>query len=341
MKMFSKILSLFLGLGVIPTLFTAILFSLPHHFQIEQYKNLVGILLILSTVCTLCLAGLVTQLLKDPIKKMLGAQKEIRHGKLEYRLPIKGEDEFQKLFAGFNKMAESIEQAAKQEQQLVEAKTFGKLASQVIHDLRSPLSSLKTASDHLQEQFSKDPVLSQYVKLLHLGTKRLQEIADDLLKQKKEISTKVPFLIINKVIENLVEELRIKCPKFTFQMELCHSNPQLNMEATDLKRAMGNIVTNALEAMQEKGSLIIRTKQTTNNIRVEIVDTGPGMTPEILEKVLKGGFTYNKENGNGIGMTVVREVVEKYQGQIDAKSDLGKGTTFILQFPLQIQAPAT
>lgn len=65
------------------------------------------------------------------------------------------------------------------------------------------------------------------------------------------------------------------------------------------------------------------------------------MTPEILEKVLKGGFTYNKENGNGIGMTVVREVVEKYQGQIDAKSDLGKGTTFILQFPFQTQAPAT
>lgn len=274
MKMFSKILFLFLGLGVVPTLLIAILFSLPHHFQIEQYKNLVGILLILSTVCTLCLAGLVTQLLKDPIKKMLGAQKEIRHGKLEYRLPIKGEDEFQKLFAGFNKMAASIEQAAKQEQQLVEAKTFGKLASQVIHDLRSPLSSLKTASDHFQEQFSKDATMSQYAKLLRLGTQRLQEIADDLLKQKKEMSAKAPFLMINKTIENLVDELQIKCPRITFLMELCHSNPQLNMEATDLKRAVGNIVANAIEAMQEKGNLIIRTKRTTNNIRVEIADTG-------------------------------------------------------------------
>lgn len=341
MKMFSKIFLLFLGLGVVPILLIAIVFSLPYHFQIVQYKNLVGVLLILSTVSTLCLAGLVTQLLKDPIKKMLHAQKEIRHGNLEYRLPSKGEDEFQKLFAGFNKMATGIEQAAKQEQQLVEAKTFGKLASQVIHDLRSPLSSLKIASDHFLEQSSKDTSMKQYAKLLHLGTQSLQEIADNLLQQKKEMSAKTPFLMINKVIENLVDELQIKCPKVTIQMELCPSNPQLSGETTDLKRAVGNIVTNAIEAMQEKGNLIIRTRQNTDHIRIEIADTGPGMAPEILERVLRGGFTYNKENGNGIGMTVVREVVEKYRGQLHAESTLGKGTTFYIQIPLQTQSPAT
>lgn len=330
MKMFSKIFFLFLGLGVAPILLIAIVFSLPYHFQIEQYKNLIGLLLILSTVSTLCLAGLVTRLLKDPIKKLLRAQKEVRHGNLEYRLPIEGGDEFQKLFAGFNKMAEGVEKAAAQEQVLAEQRSFNKLASQVIHDLRSPLWTLKLFAENLDEK-NIDPA---HLKLFKLSYERLQSIAEDLLAKRKSIAGSTVSL--HEMMDHLVLELQAasRYPQLTIEKKYGSNISNIAGEKKDFQRCISNILTNAVEAMGGKGILTLTTSQNNNFIVVEINDNGPGMLPEILEKVLCGNFTHNKINGNGIGMTVVREVVEKYKGELHARSQIGEGTTFQLSFPM-------
>lgn len=109
---------------------------------------------------------------------------------------------------------------------------------------------------------------------------------------------------------------------------------QIAAEKNDLKRAFTNIITNAVEAMEENGALTIATAINEDSVQIDIEDSGPGMTPEILEKVLGGGFTHNKINGNGIGMTVVREVIEKYKGNLTATTLPGKGTIFHIQIPL-------
>ncbi|MBI5299545.1 MAG: HAMP domain-containing protein, partial [Deltaproteobacteria bacterium] len=105
MKLFPAVLTLFLVLGVGPTLLIA-LFAVPYHSQLGTYRLVVSVLLVLSVVSTLCLAGLVTRLLKQPINQLLEAQKQVRHGNLSYRLPAKGNPELNLLFGGFNKMAE-------------------------------------------------------------------------------------------------------------------------------------------------------------------------------------------------------------------------------------------
>lgn len=106
------------------------------------------------------------------------------------------------------------------------------------------------------------------------------------------------------------------------------------MKPIDLQRVVGNIVTNAIEAMHGAGQLRITTASHGATAQIAIEDTGPGMPPEILTKVLQGGFTHGKADGNGVGMTVVRTIVEKAGGRVEARSTVGQGTTFLLQFPL-------
>ncbi|MDO8526463.1 MAG: hypothetical protein Q7T03_02110, partial [Deltaproteobacteria bacterium] len=125
-RLFTKIFLLFLSMGVSPILLIAFVFSLPFHLEFIQYKNLIGVLLILSTVSTLCLSGLVTRLLKEPLNKLLEAQKEIRHGHLDCRLSEGEGQEFEQLFDCFNKMAYGMEMAAKHERMVAEERVLFK-----------------------------------------------------------------------------------------------------------------------------------------------------------------------------------------------------------------------
>ncbi|MBI5298785.1 MAG: HAMP domain-containing histidine kinase [Deltaproteobacteria bacterium] len=175
-----------------------------------------------------------------------------------------------------------------------------------------------------------------------MSVKRLEDIAEELLTERKILA--VPSAIsLHKTIDELLMELALqeKYPNLTVQKNY-HTAPfQISAEKNDLKRAFTNIITNAVEAMRGNGDLTIITASDGNSIRIDIKDTGPGMTPEILEKVLQGGFTYNKTNGNGIGMTVVREVIEKCGGNLTATSAPGKGTIFHIQIPLPTKASPT
>ena len=107
-RLFSKVLLYFLMLGVLPILLITILFSIPHHLQFGQYRIFMGIFLILTTVSTLCLVGIATQLLKGPINQLLNAQQRIVDGDLSFRLDGGRTAETEKLFSGFNYMAKTF-----------------------------------------------------------------------------------------------------------------------------------------------------------------------------------------------------------------------------------------
>lgn len=329
-RLFPIILFLFLLLGVGPILLIALSYTLP--LQAGQYKIVLSFLLILSTVSTLCLAGLITRILKRPIDQLLKGQKQIRHGNTRFRLPVEGNQELQLLFKGFNQMADGIEQAAQQEQQLAEQRAFAQFASQIIHDLKSPLFSLKTASDCLSELEMPDAHSKSIMNLIQLSSKRLEEMSEELLAKKREISS-VLKTSLHDALDELILELGSALPTLTIEKNYSSSPVHLKILKRDLQRAVSNILKNAAEAMNGNGKITIKTDQSENDIILQIRDTGPGMPPEILEKALRGGFTYNKVNGNGIGMTVVREVVEKCKGRIEGTSTLGTGTQFTLIFP--------
>jgi signal transduction histidine kinase len=334
-KLFQRVLVLFFGLGVVPSLVVAISVALPVHFQFTHYRMVVGILFIIATVAMLCLAGIIVNMLKRPINAIIRAQHEVKAGNLKYRIPPEGSLEMQNMFRGFNDMAAALTIAAENEKRMAEERSLTRLASQVVHDIRSPLASLKVACDYFESQGKTDPEGREHVKLLQMGIQRLLKIAEGLLNQRRNEAAQAPTLL-HDAVDDLLAELspRYDSKKLEFKTDFHHPAIPLAATKIELQRLFGNIITNAIEAMRAIGTIQIRTTDAGQGVCIQIEDNGPGMTDDILQKVLRGGFTYGKMRGNGVGMTVVREIVEKYNGLLRATSTPGMGTTFLVEFPL-------
>jgi signal transduction histidine kinase len=110
-------------------------------------------------------------------------------------------------------------------------------------------------------------------------------------------------------------------------------------DADLLKQAILNLVTNALEAMKNEvktgGVLHLKVERTGDSVSVEIADNGPGIPPEVRDKVFQLYFT-TKERGSGIGLAMTYRAVQLHNGTVDFTSELGRGTTFRLQFPAPV-----
>ncbi|MCX5798833.1 MAG: ATP-binding protein, partial [Proteobacteria bacterium] len=109
--------------------------------------------------------------------------------------------------------------------------------------------------------------------------------------------------------------------------------PTIIADATQLKQVFLNIILNAAQAMEGRGNLTVTTVQEKKQIKVKIQDTGPGIPPEIMDKLFSPFFT-TKEKGTGLGLAISYGIIERHAGKIDIETKLGKGSTFIISLPV-------
>lgn len=211
-----------------------------------------------------------------------------------------------------------------------EKEKLAKVTSQVAHDLRSPLTSLQAVLRHWKETTQTD---SDYLNLLELSVKRIHSIANEVLDRHGPQKPAVKVFSIHRVLDELIGEYSSSHSGIRFQksydeaISCCGNRDRI-------QRAFGNIIKNAVEAMQGRGEITIRTSTEDHLGVVVISDQGPGIDPEKLIQVLRGGYSEGKKEGHGIGMTVVRETISEHGGKLEADSQIGVGTTFFVKLPL-------
>lgn len=234
----------------------------------------------------------------------------------------------------FNKMVLTIEKYEAEATYQAKAVAIGKVATQVAHDIRSPLSSVQAATEYLGQMRIEDPKAADVLNLLELSAKRLTGIADDLLKHKAGDGEKADFSI-HQVLDELLGEFQgqEQYQKIRFFKQYSSKAIHVRGNVAKIQRAFGNIIKNAAEAMQFEGSITLSTQSSGEKAIVSLSDTGPGMSPDKLERVLQGGFTEGKTGGHGIGMKMVKETVEYHGGKLWGESTVGKGTSFFIELP--------
>ena len=243
-------------------------------------------------------------------------------------------DEVGKLASELNGLMVKI---GRQQNELAENKAkieLGHVATQVAHDIRGPLSSMQTALGFFGEMKMEDKKFNDVMNLLQLSSKRLTGIADGLLKKHTGNEEQAVIFSLHKILDELIGEYHSQHKAITFTKKYPSRSVELHGDPTKLQRVFGNIIKNAAEAMEYKGTVTIKTEIKEDAAVISIADTGPGMSSETLERVLGGGYTEGKRDGYGIGMTVVRETVKENGGNLTATSEIGKGTTFFISLPL-------
>lgn len=277
-------------------------------------------------------------LVSDPVKKLADEASELATEEnalqpLQFQLAGR-HDEVGLLASKLNFLLETI---GSQQKLLADIKVdaaIGKMVSQVIHDLASPLHSINVARDYLIKMKTDDPYFSDHMRLLELGSNRLNSVAMGLLDQHKNAVPEKDKFYLHEIVQQLGSEYQLQCKDLLLKTELPVKSIALRGSQIALQRAFANIIKNAVEAMEGKGEIEVAAEQREADVHISISDNGPGMSEATLQKILHGGHSEGKSNGHGIGMKVVRETVEDFGGTLSATSVLGVGTKFSITLPL-------
>ncbi|NUO83821.1 ATP-binding protein, partial [candidate division KSB1 bacterium] len=140
---------------------------------------------------------------------------------------------------------------------------------------------------------------------------------------------------INRLIEDLIEFMRheVRHKKIEVEYEIKEKSLQVKFDPVQLRRALLNMIRNAIDAMPKGGKLRIVIERADGNAIIHIQDNGVGISQEQLERIFDPFFT-TKDFGTGLGLAVVQQIIDEHRGQISCHSRVGQGTTFSIYLPL-------
>jgi signal transduction histidine kinase len=207
------------------------------------------------------------------------------------------------------------------------------------HEIRNPLSSIKGAAQFLLRDRPHDPALQEFLAIILEEVDVMNRVTTDFLEFSHRSQPTASY--VNRVDVVLQRTLRLLAPNFKERevRVLQDVDPNISevlMESIQLEQVLRNIILNALEAMPEGGTLTIISRQDFSRrqpeVAISIRDTGQGIPSDQVKRIFDRSFT-TKTRGAGIGLSIVREIVDNHGGRIQVDSQIGAGTTFTLYLP--------
>ncbi len=212
----------------------------------------------------------------------------------------------------------------------------GRFARSIIHDLKNPLNIISLTTELFFRTAATPALRATAQARITKQIERINDLITDML-QFTQDGQAIALAPVNyaKFIEQLVGELR---PEFEFRsvaLELGNPPPPvvLAIDAKRLRRVFYNLAHNAAEAMPGAGTLTLRFTQTDHELRTDLADTGPGLAPEMVERLFQPFATHGKAHGSGLGLSICKKIIEDHGGRITAHNDPAGGAVFTFSLP--------
>ncbi|HDH06303.1 MAG TPA: HAMP domain-containing histidine kinase, partial [Nitrospirae bacterium] len=330
-------------------------------FITKTKRLLLAALILLCTLGPLIVYKTATYIVA-PIKRLARITKDIADGDTSLRAPIREHDETYYLATSFNMMLDrlqatydslekSMELLKEKQAQLVESEkraSLGLLVSGVAHELNNPLYNISLTVEAMREELKEltPEKIFEYTEDILMQNRRAHDIIEDLLDfaraRKSTVMEKQDIVHIIKESVNLVDnQLRIN--NMDLALDIPDTPVFIKGNHSKLEQIFVSIFTNAIQAMKDNGKLTVSLMPDTENknILITISDTGPGIPGEDIKNIFEPFFTTKPVGeGTGLGLSVCHTLVQEHRGRIEVKSNLGKGTVFIIKFP-QYEEPVS
>ncbi len=300
-----------------------------------------------------------------PLKEMVVATQEIARGDLSHRVGVDSKDEIGYLAESFNQMTENLKKAneeliewGKTLEKKVEGRTkeltemqahliqseklasLGKLAAGIAHEINNPLGGILIYSHLLLEETKKNSPEYENLKKIVKETTRCKDIVKGLLEFARPKEPEMILTSINEVVEKSLSIMERQALFQNIDIKKFYSPtlPRIIADGAQLEQVFMNIILNAAEAMDGKGTLTIRTSLdgSSDYINVEFIDTGHGIKEEDMKRLFEPFFTTKEVGkGTGLGLAISYSIIQKHQGSIEVQSQVGKGSTFTVKIPVK------
>jgi signal transduction histidine kinase len=216
----------------------------------------------------------------------------------------------------------------------------GELAGGVAHEIRNPLAGIGGAMTIMAREMPADDDTQEVMAEIQREIQRMERLVQELLAFARPGVLHPEWTNVHLILKQAAAYIahRPDIPKLDLVLELDPKVPEIYADPRDLEQAFENLILNAFQATSEGGTIEVRTWYKGGSVLVSIRDDGPGMSNEISDMIFEPFFT-TKARGTGLGLSLVRRVVENYDGEIRVKSGPGEGTTFEIEIPVK-DAPA-
>ncbi len=292
---------------------------------------ILGTVFLSGSVIFLVIADIIVK----PITRITNATKELSKGNYDIRVNYMGDDEISKLNQGFNQMAQQL---AKHEE------TRQKFISDISHEFQTPLTAIQGFANILKDEELPNAQREKYADIILFHSKRLSSLSKNMLQltllENDDLKLEMQNYSLNdqllRVIEDQINSALVK--NIEIQFEPPKKEVFIDGDEHRLEQVWINILSNAIKYTKKDGLITVEIKKGTKYIEVYVEDTGMGMSSEVVSHIFERFYREEKARsieGNGLGLSIVKSIVELHNGNIDVISDVDVGTTFIVRLPVE------
>jgi signal transduction histidine kinase len=301
--------------------------------------NLNRLLLLLGLTAVLigsALVFLISHTFTRPLASLVEGVRALEHGDFHHPLDPRGGDEVAELTSAFDRMRSSLlktQQALLESEQLA---TIGRMASSISHDLRHALAAVVANSEFLCDSRLSSAQREELYQEVRTGVNQMTDLIDSLLEfARTRASLNPTYASVVETVRRAMHAVRLH-PRHQGTLIEINSNGQVMawFDARKLERALYNLLLNACEAAPPgEGRVQVAIARNNSAVTIDVADNGPGIAEPIREKLFHPFVSFGKENGTGLGLTVVQKIVHDHGGQVLMERTPDAQTVFRITIP--------
>jgi two-component system, NtrC family, sensor histidine kinase HydH len=298
--------------------------------------QLIGIIL-LALLVTLVVGYLWGRWFIQRIFALTRVTRSLAEGKMDTRVELKGSDEIRELGDAFNSMADKLvelqEDIRKQERQVM----FGRIAAGLVHDLSHPIQNIGNSCKLILKMWEDAEYRDTFRRMVEREMQVVKRVLEDLQNIAKPIPLERFPIELNRTVGDAIEAMQglAETAGVTLKAELTPEPLYIEGDLFALGRVYRNLVVNAIQATAPGGLVVAAVEAQGDRVQVRVYDTGCGIPADRLLAIFED-FVTTKRRGLGLGLAISRKIVEQLGGRISVASEVGKGTTFVIDFPRTI-----
>ncbi len=306
----------------------------------ELLINATLLVLFVVVIWTIFIARRTTR----PILQLQGHARRVAAGDLDARIQVSSSDELGQLARDFNQMIGEMAENRRRLVQVEKESAWREMARQVAHEIKNPLTPislsvnlLKRARDENSPEF--DEILARTIDLIQRQVENMRQISQNFYAFAGEQVLEPVPTDLRELIDEVLELNHAWAAELGVKTTVVGEGVIAQLDPTEFKRVMINVVSNALEAMPEGGDLQVRLSVANGSVRVEVRDTGTGIEEEIRKRLFEPYLT-TRSHGTGLGLAICKRVVDEMGGTIRLQSmpdEEGGGTLVVLLLPTALE----
>jgi two-component system NtrC family sensor kinase len=249
-------------------------------------------------------------------------------------------DEIARLIASFNKMVAELDSRQEQLVQSRKLASIGVFTSGIAHELNNPLNNIAITAEALTLNYADvlAPEVNEMIDDIATQADRASQVVKNLLEFSRTKRAGLKDLAMHELLESTLKLVKnqLSVAQIQIEKDIAPDLPLIHGKQQDLQQAFVNIFLNAVQAMPEGGKITIRAgRDPRGYLQVDLSDTGTGIKPENLENIFDPFYTTKSAgSGTGLGLSIVYSIIRSHGGTIEARSEVGQGTTFSICLPV-------